>query len=118
MGPVHPAHLLLMVSDLKRSEAFYVGRLGFHVRERAVRSGRAFLSLEEGLGLTEGGAPGGGALEHVAFRYEGIDALYASLREIAEGAPAANRYGRSFYVHDPDGHRIELLEVTGEERGS
>lgn len=110
-------HLLLQTDDLERSEAFYLGFLGFTVRKReAFHDGRPLVSTNEGLGLT-GGAPGTtGALEHLAFRTSDVDGIASRARQ--EGVPILKEpgpgpYGHTVYLADPDGNRVELFEPEG-----
>lgn len=112
------SHLLLQTNDLARAEAFYVGLLGFHVKDRSTfRDGRPLIVLREGLGLTQMTAEGqstrsdsGQALEHVAFKVADVAALEQDLRAagvtIYDG-PRPTNYGTSLYFLDPDGVRIE-----------
>ncbi len=112
------SHLLLQTNDLARAEQFYVGLLGFHVRERSTfRDGRPLVVLQEGLGLTELSEEGrharneqGQSLEHVAFKIADVAALERDLRAagvtIYDG-PKPTYYGTSIYFLDPDGVHIE-----------
>jgi ureidoacrylate peracid hydrolase len=107
-------HLLLQTADLDRAEAFYLGFLGFTVRKReAFHDGRPLTVTNEGLGLTNGAPGTPGAVEHIAFRAADVDAIAARAR--AEGVtvakePGPGPYGRTVYLADPDGNRIELFE--------
>lgn len=120
MGSIAPVsdalrldHLLLQTADLDRSEAFYVGFLGFTVKKRdTVRDGRPLVVTHQGLGLT-GQSPGGpGPVEHIAFRANGIQDLARRAREndvVIVMGPVATDYGLSLYLEDPDGNKIELF---------
>ena len=112
------SHLLLQTNNLARTEQFYVGVLGFHVRERSTfRDGRPLVVMREGLGLTELTEEGrrsrndqGQALEHVAFKVADIAALERDLRAASAtiyDGPKPTSYGTSIYFLDPDGVRIE-----------
>jgi nicotinamidase-related amidase/catechol 2,3-dioxygenase-like lactoylglutathione lyase family enzyme len=107
-------HLLLEVSDLDKSLAFYTGVLGFTVRKREpFRDGRDLVVTEQGLGLVAGDA-GRGGLEHLCFGARGVDALTerarsAGARVIREPGPGP--YGHTVYLEDPDGNQVELAEV-------
>ncbi|MDR7522727.1 MAG: VOC family protein [Armatimonadota bacterium] len=109
------SHLLLQVRDLVAAERFFVGVLGFTVRERStLRDGRPLVALTEGVGLTllpAAVSPGVPAVDHVAFRVADLAAVRARLEAAGlpyEGPVATPRYGTSIYVRDPDGTRIEL----------
>ena len=115
-------HAHLKVSDLARSEAFYVGALGFAVKQRY---GRQALFLAAGdyhhhLGLntweSQGGrppAPGTTGLYHVAFLYPTRRDLAVVLKRLLElGIPlegaADHGVSQALYLRDPDGNGVEL----------
>ena len=57
---------------------------------------------------------------HVAFVVDDLDAEHArfaaaglSPEDVKEFAPDGNRLARFFFVEDPDGYRIEVLERHG-----
>jgi catechol 2,3-dioxygenase-like lactoylglutathione lyase family enzyme len=107
-------HLLLQTSDLGTAEEFYLGFLGFGVKNREpFPDGRPLTVTNEGLGLTDGAtALAGTVLEHFAFRARDI-------RGIAERAaragvpvvkgPGPGPYGLTVYLADPDGNKVELF---------
>jgi ureidoacrylate peracid hydrolase len=112
------SHLLLEVADLERSVDFYVGLLGFEIRERdTLADGRPFVATVQGLGITaRTGEAGQPTFEHLAFRCPaGIEPLQALLEShgISFEPPRRTPYGLSIYVRDPDGYRIELHDNTG-----
>ena len=107
-------HVLVETTDLDAAERFYVDVLGFKVKNRApFRDGRRFISIEQGLGLTEGGTGKGGQVDHFAFEVRGVadferivsEAGYRIVRPLGPGP-----YGLTVYVADPDGNEIELYE--------
>lgn len=108
------AHLLLKVSDLKRSERFYVELLGFTVRPaKPLADGRPFVPFVQGLALTDGGPDGAPQIDHLAFKAKNVRGIAARLR--AAGAKFDRDlhdgiYGLTIYVFDPDGNMIELFE--------
>ncbi len=107
-------HLLLEVSDLERSLAFYCGLLGFSVRQREpFRDGRDLVVTHQGLGLTTASSGSPSRLEHLCFSAVGVDEIAerASGRgvKIVRG-PAPGPYGHTVYLEDPDGNEIELVE--------
>ena len=129
--PSHPFnihcidHIVLRVRELPRSLAFYCDVLGCTVERQQpelgltqLRAGGSLIdlvSLDGPLGAGE--PPGAGRnLEHFCLTVAPFDetALTAWLgaRGVAAGEPAS-RYGaegegRSFYIEDPDGNRVEL----------
>jgi 4-oxalocrotonate tautomerase family enzyme len=108
------AHMLLQVADLEASRRFYVDLLGFTERKaKPLADGRAFVPFHQGLALTTGGPGKPLQIDHMAFRVNGVDALAARLKkggarffeELHDGI-----YGRTIYVADPDGNKVELFE--------
>jgi catechol 2,3-dioxygenase-like lactoylglutathione lyase family enzyme len=129
--PAHPFavqgidHIVLRVRQLERSLAFYCGVLGCTIeREQPelgltqLRAGRSLIdlvTLEGPLGAGE--PPGAGRnLEHfcltIAPFEESALLAWITTREVVVQEPGS-RYGaqgegRSFYIEDPDGNRVEL----------
>lgn len=125
---LHIDHIVLRVSDLPRSLAFYRDVLGCPVSR--VRESLGMIHLAAGssmidlvavdgpLGLKGGPAPGrqGHNLDHLCLRVEPFDEQ--ALSDYLQGAgvrvePAEKRYGAegeglSLYCFDPDGNRVEL----------
>ena len=118
-------HIVLRVRQLSRSLAFYCELLGCTVeREQPqlgltqLRAGSSLIDLVTLDGpLGAGPPPGAGRnLEHFCLRIAPFDepALIAWLtaRGVEVGEPAmrygAEGEGRSVYIEDPDGNRVEL----------
>ena len=108
------AHMLLQVRDIDASKKFYEGLLGFTGRNaKPLTDGRPFVPFKQGIALTTGGPGDAPQIDHIAFRVSGVDALSARLQEagvkffqsLHDGI-----YGRTIYVADPDGNKIELYE--------
>lgn len=108
------AHMLLQVADIEASKRFYVEQLGFTERKaKPLADGRPFVPFTQGIALTTGGPGTPAQIDHMAFRVSGIDALAAKLKaggvrffqDLHDGI-----YGRTIYVADPDGNKIELYE--------
>jgi ureidoacrylate peracid hydrolase len=113
-GATEFAHMLLKVSDLARSQRFYVDLLGFKLRPaKPLADGRPFVPFTQGLALTAGGPVGAPQIDHIAFKAKDVRAISARLkaadvkfdRELHDGI-----YGLTIYVYDPDGNMIELYE--------
>jgi 4-oxalocrotonate tautomerase family enzyme len=108
------AHMLLQVRDLDASKKFYADLLGFTGRNaKPLADGRPFVPFRQGIALTTGGPGGAPQIDHMAFRVSGVDLLAARLKDagvkffqdLHDGI-----YGRTIYVADPDGNKIELYE--------
>ena len=115
-GVTEYAHMLLKVSDIKRSERFYVDLLGFKVRAaKPLADGRPFVPFTQGLALTSGGPQMSPQIDHIAFRAKDVPGIAARLkqanvkfdRDLHDGL-----YGLTIYVFDPDGNMIELFDET------
>src|SRR4030081_2896064 len=111
-GATEFAHMLLKVSDIARSQAFYVDLLGFKVRPaKPLADGRPFVPFTQGLALTAGGPTSAPQLDHIAFKARDVRAVSTRLkaagvkfdRDLHDGI-----YGLTIYVYDPDGNLIEL----------
>lgn len=121
-------HVVLRITDLTRSLAFYVDGLGCTVEKvqddlglTQLRAGSSLIdlvSLTGKLGRAGGAAPGreGRNVDHFALDIEPFDetAICAHLKAhgIAIGESGrrygARGYGPSIYVSDPDGNVVEL----------
>jgi catechol 2,3-dioxygenase-like lactoylglutathione lyase family enzyme len=113
-GATEFAHMLLKVSDLDRSQRFYVDLLGFKVRPaKPLADGRPFVPFTQGLALTAGGPNDAPQIDHIAFKAKDVRAISTRLkaanvkvdRDLHDGI-----YGLTIYVFDPDGNMIELYE--------
>ncbi len=72
-GVTEYAHMLLKVSDIERSERFYVDLLGFTVRNaKPLPDGRPFVPFTQGLALTSGGAEKSPQIDHIAFKAKDV----------------------------------------------
>jgi glyoxylase I family protein len=133
--PEHPFavqgidHIVLRVQELQRSLAFYRDVLGCPIeREQAelgltqLRAGRSLIDLVTLDGPLGAGAPPGAGrnLEHfcltVAPFEEAAVVAWLRARGVVVQEPGS-RYGaqgegRSFYVEDPDGNRVELKAAS------
>src|SRR5436309_13615165 len=80
-GVADYAHMLLKVSDIARSERFYVDLLGFRIRPaKPLPDGRPFVPFTQGLALTSGGTKNSPQIDHIAFKAKDVRAIAASLR--------------------------------------
>lgn len=132
--PIDPrvdiGHVHLKVADLERALGFWVGVLGFELRQR-YGQGAAFVSAggyHHHIGLnvwhSRGGSPPpehATGLYHVAIRYPDRRTLADALRRlIAAGIPldGASDHGVSeaLYLRDPDGNGVELYRDRPKEQ--
>lgn len=108
------AHMLLQVADIETSKRFYMDVLGFTERKaKPLPDGRPFVPFHQGLALTTGGPGKPVQIDHMAFRVSGVEGIAARVK--ASGAKFFEElhdgiYGRTIYVADPDGNKIELYE--------
>src|SRR5688572_26941948 len=110
-------HVHLRVSDLDRAMAFYKNTLGFEVTHRPAGGG-VFLSAggsQARIGLNTGPSPEGQAptVGQFAIRYPDRPALARAFsRATSAGAQVDGGLDHgifeALYLHDPDGHLIEL----------
>lgn len=120
-GTIRLHHVSLIVSDTRRSLAFYRDLLGLVEDPSRPDLGYpgAWLAVGEGLQLhllelpnpdpVEGRPAHGGRDRHVAFRVDDLRALQARLD--ARGVPyTLSRSGRpALFCRDPDGNACELI---------
>ena len=117
-------HVVIKVTDLQRSLAFYAGVLGFKVSdiigEDMMPGGMIFMRCNpdhHGIALV-GGAPGPTEqreLHHIAFEAGSIDDLFSARKHLREhGATIVfegrRRAGAQIAIEflDPDGHNLEF----------
>ncbi len=123
-------HSMIRVLDEARSVAFYEKAFGLKVAERLDFSDFTliYLSNDEqefefeltvNKGRTEPYDLGDG-YGHLAVSVDDLDAEHARFeaeglapRKLVEFAPDGKLVGRFFFVADPDGYRIEVLERSG-----
>lgn len=127
----HLDHLNLTVRDLPKTLNFYRELLGFEIVERGVRedgipwcivkSGEALLCLYEFPELKSGPAypelPAQQGLSHFAFRIDSGEAIARKLKEVGIellfGGAIEWPHSTSYYLSDPTGHHIELVDWKG-----
>ena len=132
--PIDPrvgiGHVHLKVADLERALKFYVGVLGFELRQR-LGSQAAFVAAggyHHHIGLntweSQGGpppVPGTTGLYHAAILYPTRAALADALRRVLaagvelDGA-ADHGVSEALYLRDPDGNGLELYRDRPKEQ--
>ena len=119
--PLGYGHMLMMVSDMKKSLAFYEDLVGFRVRPaKPLADGRPFVAFTQGIALIEGRQTGHRQIDHMAFEVNRVSDLRDRLK--AAGVEFQDDlhdgpYGLTIYVTDPDGLRLEFYQV-GADLGS
>ena len=117
-------HVVLMVSDLKRSVAFYTGVLGFKVSdiygEDMMPGGMVFMRCNpdhHGVALVGGaqGASQSRELHHMAFEVGTLDEVFRARKHLRESGATIRFDGRrragvqmAVEFLDPDGHNLEI----------
>ena len=123
-------HSMIRVLDEARSVAFYENAFGLHVADRLdfpeftlVYMSNADSDFEVELtvnkGRTEPYNLGDGyghlavSVDDLATEHARFEAAGLAPRKLVEFAPADELVGRFFFVADPDGYQIEVLERSG-----
>lgn len=126
-------HMMIRVLDEARSVAFYKSAFGLDVADRFAFDGftLAYLSnAETGFeleltinhGRTEPYVPGDG-YGHIAFAVDNLEAEHARFSAAGLGPNPIKEFHREgalmakfFFVSDPDGYKIEVLQRHGRYR--
>jgi len=126
-------HMMVRVLDLDRSVAFYRTALGLDVADRFdfdsftlvyLRNPEADFEVEltSNHGRTEPYAHGDG-YGHVAFCVDDLDGEHRRLTEAGIAPQPVKEFHRDgglmarfFFIQDPDGYRIEVLQRHGRYR--
>ncbi|HEX2829594.1 MAG TPA: VOC family protein [Burkholderiales bacterium] len=117
-------HVVLRVSDLKRSIEFYTGVLGFKVSDiygdDMMPGGMVFMRCNadhHGIALVGGasGRAGKGDLHHLAFEVGSLDEVFRARKHLRERGATIVFEGRrragvqvAIEFLDPDGHNLEI----------
>ena len=123
-------HAMIRVLDEARSVAFYAQAFGLHIAERLPFDSFTLvylsnpesdfeLELTINAGRTEPYNIGDG-YGHLALSVADLDAEHTRLtaaglapRKIVEFAPAGDVIAKFFFIADPDGYQIEVLQRGG-----
>ena len=126
-------HMMVRVLDEARSLAFYKKAFGLGVADRLdfpdftlVYLSNPESPFEIELTINKGRAEGydlGNGYGHVAFVVDDLDAKHRRFeaeglnpRKIVEFNSEGKQIARFFFVEDPDGYRIEVLQKLGRYR--
>jgi lactoylglutathione lyase len=126
-------HMMIRVLDLDRSIAFYRNALGLEVADRYDFDGFTLVYLrnreadfEVELTLNKGRAEPyslGDGYGHVAFCVDDLDAEHERLSDAGVGPQPIKEFHRDgglmarfFFIQDPDGYKIEVLQRHGRYR--
>jgi catechol 2,3-dioxygenase-like lactoylglutathione lyase family enzyme len=120
-------HVNIQTHDLDATRAFYVDVIGLHVGERPPFGFAGLWLYDElipvihvnELGAADAAIHGSGAVDHIAFRVEGLAAMRERVRRLR--IPAAEclvpRNGDlQIFLTDPNGVKIELTFAGAEVR--
>jgi lactoylglutathione lyase len=123
-------HSMIRVLDEQRSVAFYAAAFGLQVAERLdfetftlIYLSNAETGFEVELTVNKGRtAPYdlGDGYGHLAFSVADVDGEHARMttaglgpRKLVDFAPAGTVIARFFFIADPDGYQIEVLQRGG-----
>lgn len=123
-------HSMIRVLNEERSVAFYQAAFGLEVAERLPFEEFTLIYMSNSetefeLELTVNKARTepydlGDGYGHLAFSVDDLDAEHARLeaaglapRKIVDFAPAGDVIARFFFISDPDGYQIEVLQRAG-----
>lgn len=128
-----PIHSMIRVLDEARSVAFYHDALGMEIADRFGFDGFTLVYLKSpdspfeleltiNHGRTEPYTQGDG-YGHIAFTVADLDAEHARLERAGIAAGPVKEFHRGgalmarfFFLADPDGYRIEVLQTHGRYR--
>jgi catechol 2,3-dioxygenase-like lactoylglutathione lyase family enzyme len=116
------AHLAVFVGDLEAARGFYRDFLGFeetltvHKPDGSVDVAVMTISDRQSIELINRPTAGEGQLDHVALQTDDVGRMREYLVSRGVGAPSAVASGpgggKQFFVIDPDGHRVEIVELS------
>ncbi|MEM9635624.1 MAG: VOC family protein [Pseudomonadota bacterium] len=123
-------HSMIRVLDETRSIDFYSRAFGLEVADRLdfdsftlIYLGNSESGFEVELTVNKGRTEPydlGDGYGHLAVSVDDLDAEHARLEEagfnpraLVEFSPAGNLVARFFFIKDPDGYEIEVLERSG-----
>lgn len=119
-------HLNRYVSDVEKHTSFYTDVLGYELIGRGVKSDGSRYAILAGSGheLYISEKPGSGCGEtmvrHIGYAVGDADALLDRLKKSgiagSETEIVVKEYSRQFYLEDPDGNEIDVIQWTGKER--
>jgi lactoylglutathione lyase len=123
-------HSMIRVLDEEKSVAFYRDAFGLEVADRLdfdsftlVYLSNAESHFELELTVNKGQSDAydlGDGYGHLAFVVDDVDALHARLteagyepRKLVDFAPGGSLIARFFFIADPDGYQIEVIQKGG-----
>lgn len=120
------SHAAFSVADMQRSLDFYCGVLGledaFETRDEQSQPWIRYLKIRPGQFLElfyfGDGRANEGSYSHLCLEVEDIQSAYEQIvgRGIAPDTPVRRGKDQNwqFWIHDPDGNRIELMQMVPE----
>jgi len=125
-----PIHSMIRVIDEARSTAFYSNAFGMTVKDRfefesfiLIYLTGAESNFELELTVNKGRSEPydlGNGYGHLALAVDDLEATHAAVtaaghapRDIVEFKPDGNLLAKFFFIADPDGYQIEVLQAGG-----
>jgi catechol 2,3-dioxygenase-like lactoylglutathione lyase family enzyme len=118
-------HINRYVSDVERHVAFYTEVMGYMLIDRGTKPNGGRYAILKGyeheLYISEKprGEPVETALRHVGYAVEDVDTLLEGLKKSGivgdETEIIVKEYSRQFYLRDPDGNEIDIIQWTDKE---
>jgi len=126
-------HMMIRVLDEQRSVSFYQNAFGLGIADRFAFDGFTLVYLrnaeadfEVELTINHGQQEPythGGAYGHIAFAVDDLEAEHARMKELGYNPADIKEFHRDgalmakfFFVQDPDGYKIEVLQKHGRYR--
>jgi lactoylglutathione lyase len=126
-------HMMIRVLDEQRSIDFYTKAFGLEIADRFVFDGFTLIYLrnpeadfEVELTVNHGQEEPyihGSAYGHIAFTVDDLEAEHARMKQFGFGPADIKEFRREgalmakfFFVQDPDGYKIEVLQKHGRYR--
>jgi len=115
-------HLNRYVSDVEKHISFYINILGYTLLDHGLKSGGMKYAILKGNGHelfiseTDDFESGSGNFRHIGYSVKNADELLQALKR--KGYVDQNisiivkPYSRQFYIKDPDGFEIDLIQWT------
>jgi catechol 2,3-dioxygenase-like lactoylglutathione lyase family enzyme len=115
-------HINRYVSNVEEHVSFYSQVLGYEIIDHGIKEDHRRYAILKGCGhelfISErhDASPDDMALRHVGYVVDDVDKLLGELKEkglVESGKEVILKpYSRQFYIEDPDGNEIDLIQWT------